>query len=227
MSAAPGNLYSVAVPIGNVDDLSRHARETLEKADIIACENATKLKDLLRRAQIDTKARFLTYHSHNEKISAKGLVELLAAGKDVALVVSAGTPRISDPGYHIVRSAYESNIRVRAVPGASAMAAAMSICPLPVDPFLFLGFISPKSGRRDNILKKYGDFEGTVGFYESVHRIDKLLEAILANWGDVEAFVVRELTKQHENIYWGSLSASLDWLKENKKGEFVVFVHKA
>ncbi len=222
-----GTLYSVAIPIGNPGDITRRAVEILSAVDIIACESTAKLKDMLRRCEISTEARFLAYHSHNEKISARGLIEQMESGKSVALVVSAGTPRVSDPGYHIVRAAHESQIAVRAVPGPAALTAAMSIAPLPVDLFLFLGFISPKPGRRDNILQKYNDFQGTVGFYESVHRIDKLLNALLKNWGDAEVFIVRELTKQHENIYWGALSDSLKWLENNKKGEFIVFVNKS
>lgn len=220
-----GALYCVAVPIGNPKDISERARETLDSVDIIACENTNKLKDLLKRAHIDTSARFMAYYSYNEQESAKGLIKILLEGKNIALVTAAGTPRISDPGYHLVRSAYENKIEVIPVPGAAAFAAAMSIAPIPVDPFLFLGFISPKPGRRDNTLAKYDQFEGTICFYESVHRIKKLLEAIAAKWGDLECFIARELTKQHENLFWGSLSEAIEWVA-NKKGEFVLLVHK-
>ena len=220
-----GILYCVAVPIGNPGDITSRAVDTLRMVDIIACENTNKLKDLLKRAGIETQARFLAYYSYNEQESAKGLLAKLLEGQSIALVTAAGTPRISDPGYHLVRGAYENDIRVTPVPGPAAFATAMSIAPIPVDPFLFLGFISPKPGKRDNTLAKYDNFEGTVCFYESIHRIQKLLMAILAKWGDLECFIARELTKQHENLFWGSLSEAIDWVSQ-KKGEFVLLVHK-
>jgi len=153
------------------------------------------------------------------------LIKILQEGKDVALVSSAGTPRVSDPGYHIVRLAHEQGIQLVPVPGASAIATAISICPMPLDPLIFLGFISPKPGRRANILKQYSEFKGTICLYESVHRIEKLLNAIDENLPGSEIFIARELTKRYEEYHWGLAKDVLEWVK-GKKGEFVVFFRK-
>jgi len=220
-----GILYVTAVPIGNSKDLSAHAMEIFQNVDIIACEHTGKFLDLKRRAGFDTRATLMAYYSYNEAHSSDGLIKKLHEGKNIALVTDAGTPRISDPGYHLVRKAHEQGFQVKAIPGASALVAGMSIAPIPLEPLLYLGFISPKPGRRDKTLQLYQDFKGTICLYESIHRLIKLLTAIHNLWGNVEIFIIRELTKQHEDMFWGSLEKTIEWA-ENKRGEFIIFVHK-
>jgi len=215
----------VAVPIGNSKDITYHAVETFQKVDIIACEHTGKFLDLKSRVGFDTRAVLMPYYSYNEVNSSDGLLKQLNEGKSIAMVTDAGTPRISDPGYHVVRKAHEQGIQVKAIPGASAVAAGMSIAPIPLEPLLYLGFISPKPGRRDKTLSLYLDYQGTVCFYESIHRLIKLLTAIHNIWGNVETFIVRELTKQHEEMFWGSIEETIVWA-EKKRGEFIIFVHK-
>jgi len=221
-----GTLYCVALPIGNAEDITLRAIRLLKEVDVIACEDTGKLKSTLIRCGIETKARFLAYYSYNEQRSAPGIMKLIDEGKSVALVTDAGTPRVSDPGFQLIKMAYENGVLVEPVPGPAALTAAMSIAPIPLDPLVFFGFITPKKGKRVNFLERYKEIEATFCFYESVHRIDKLLEAILEVWGDLEVFIIRELTKQHQNRFWGKLSESLSWLAREKKGEFVVFVCK-
>jgi 16S rRNA (cytidine1402-2'-O)-methyltransferase len=220
-----GILYIVAVPIGNSKDITYHAVEIFGQVDIIACEHTGKFLDLKRRVGFETRAALMAYYSYNEAHSSDGLIKQLNEGKNIAMVTDAGTPRISDPGYHIVRKAHEAGIQVKAVPGASAVAAGMSIAPIPLEPLLYLGFISPKPGRRDKTLALYEDFKGTVCFYESVHRLIKLLTAVHNLWGNAETFIVRELTKQHEETFWGPLEKAIEWA-EKKRGEFIVYIHK-
>jgi len=215
----------VAVPIGNPGDLTIRAKEILESVAVVACEETAKFRALVRNASLSISGKILPHHSYNENNSALGLIKILKTGEDVALVSSAGTPRVSDPGYHIVRLAHEESIQIVPIPGPSALATAMSICPMPLDPLIFLGFISPKPGRRANTLKQYSEFNGTICLYESVHRIEKLLLAIDENLPGSEIFIARELTKRYEEYYWGSLTDALQWIKE-KKGEFVLFFRK-
>ena len=221
-----GTLYVVALPIGNTLDISYHAVDILGKVSIIACEDTRKFSMLKKRIGFETKAVLMAYHSYNEMHSSEGLIKKLMEGNDIALVTDAGTPRISDPGYHIVRKSHEQGVSVKAIPGASGLSAAMSIAPIPLDPLLYLGFISPKAGRRDKTLNLYQDFSGTICLYESVHRIIKLLEAIKNLWGNLEVFIVRELTKQHEDIFWGEIEKAIPWVGNNKRGEFIVFIYK-
>lgn len=218
-----GKLFCVAMPIGNVEDLSAHARLVLHKVEVIAAEDTRKLRDWLRRAGIETKARIISYHSQNEKDSAQGIVKLLKEKKDIALVSDAGSPRISDPGYQLLHLAHQENIVVTPVAGPSALTALLSIAPLPIEPLLFLGFLSPKSGRRKNHLLKYAHFEGTIALYESVHRIVGLMKDIAEVYQNPQIFIGRELTKQHEETFWGTAQEALLWL-EHKKGEFCFLV---
>jgi 16S rRNA (cytidine1402-2'-O)-methyltransferase len=220
-----GKLYSVALPIGNELDISGRALTTLESVDIIAAEDTRKFSTLRKRIGVKVRARIIAYHGHNEKDSSNGILALLEDGKNVALVSDAGTPRVSDPGYQLIRSVFEQGYQVIPVPGPSSLTAALSISPIPTDPLLFLGFISPKAGTRQNLLKKYFTFQGTIAFFESVHRVTKLLQAIELEWVSAEVFVAREISKVHEELFWGSIGDSVDWSK-GKKGEFVIFVRR-
>ncbi len=216
-----GALYSVALPIGNADDLSLRARYILENTDFIACEDTRKARDLFRRSGISTHARLLVHNPFSETSSAEGLIKLLGQGETGALISDAGTPRLSDPGSRILKLCFEHNVRVIPVPGPSALTALVSVTPFSVDPLLFLGFLSPKSGRRQNELKKYLDFEGAIALFESVHRIEKTLADIAEIFGDGEILIGREITKTHEEFHLGRISTAAGWAK-GKQGEFAL-----
>lgn len=220
-----GTLYSVAVPIGNAADISERAHATLSFVDFIACEDTRKTLELLRRARIETKARLLVHNPFGEAKSAEGLLKLLYEGKNIALVSDAGTPRLSDPGSRILRLAFTEKIPVVPIPGAAALTTLLSITPFSVDPFVFLGFLSPKSGRRQNELKKYLDFEGAIALYESVHRIEKCLADICDIYPDAEILIGREMTKTHEEFFLGSTLEATSWV-QGKHGEFALIFRK-
>lgn len=228
-----GTLYSVAVPIGNAADLSERARSVLGTVDFIACEDTRKAHDLIRRAGIQTHAKLLVHNPARELASAEGLIPLLKAGSNVALISDAGTPRLSDPGSRILRLAHENSIRIVPVPGAAALTALISVTPFSVDPLVFLGFLSPKSGRRQNELKKYLEFEGAIALYESVHRIEKTLADIAEIFPNAEILIGREMTKTHEEFFLGTTAAAVAWaagdvpsspggVSRGKQGEFAL-----
>ena len=216
-------IYSLAMPIGNALDISLRAKQILEQADIIACEDTRKLKDWLSRRSIQSSAKLYSHHANNERDSAKGLLEKFSGQESLVLVSDAGTPRLSDPGFHLIRKAHEEGLKITPVPGPSAIATLISIAPIAVTPLLFLGFLPPKSAKRRKILSSYSEFTGTIGFYESRHRIEKLLAEIFEIWGDIEIFFGREMTKLHEEFFWGKISDCQNWVKR-KKGELTFMV---
>ena len=217
----PGSLYSVALPIGNSHDLTDRAKTVLSTCDFIACEDTRKLKDLLKRAEIHTNAKFYIYNAFNEKNSASGLIELLKRGEKGALVSDAGTPRLSDPGIILLKLCYAEKIPVVPVPGASALTALVSVCPFSVDPLLFLGFLSNKSARRQNELKKHLLFDGTLAVYESVHRIEQTLADVAIIFPNAPLLIGREITKDYEEFFLGTTESVMLWVK-GKKGEFAL-----
>lgn len=218
---AGGTLYSVALPIGNSADITLRAKEILSSVDFIACEDTRKAHDLFRRAGITTTARLLVHNPFSEAASAEGLIKLLTSGQRGALISDAGTPRLSDPGARILKLCFENKVPVIPIPGASALAALVSITPFSVDPLLFLGFLSPKSGRRQNELKKYLEFEGAIALYESVHRIEKCLADIGAVFTGADILIGREMTKTHEEFFLGKIEEATVWAR-NKQGEFAL-----
>lgn len=218
-----GTLYVVALPLGNVADLSNRAREILQQIGFIACEDTRKLRELFRRAGLDSNARLLVHNAFNEKNSAAGLIALLKEGNDVALVSDAGTPHVSDPGVHLLRQCYVDNIAVVPVPGPSALTALLSIAPFATEPLLFLGFLSPKPGRRQNTLQHYSHFTGSIALYESVHRLRQCLADIASVFPNAEILIGREMTKTHEEFFWGKVEDAIKWA-DGKKGEFTLLI---
>jgi len=216
-----GTLYSVAVPIGNAADISERAKNTLAAVDYIACEDTRKAHDLFKRAGIATRAKLLVHNPAREAQSAEGLIPLLQNGANIALISDAGTPRLSDPGSRILRLAHENQIRIVPVPGPAALTALISVTPFSVDPLVFLGFLSPKSGRRQNELKIYLTFEGAIALYESVHRIEKTLADIALIFPNAEILIGREMTKTHEEFFLGRIEDAVLW-SANKQGEFAL-----
>ncbi|HLW71422.1 MAG TPA: 16S rRNA (cytidine(1402)-2'-O)-methyltransferase [Candidatus Binataceae bacterium] len=194
----------MATPIGNAEDLSARAIRVLREAELIACEDTRRCGRLLAAHEIRTPT--VSYFEHNEERRTPELVARLAAGAMIALVTDAGTPAISDPGYRLVRAAIAAGIRVTAIPGASAVVAALSIAGLPTDRFVFEGFLPAKSGERHRALQRLEREARTMVFYEAARRLAETLAAMAAAFGGARAaVVVRELTKTHEETVRGTL----------------------
>jgi 16S rRNA (cytidine1402-2'-O)-methyltransferase len=195
-NVAPGRLYVVATPIGNLGDLSARARDTLAGAALIAAEDTRHTGTLLKAFGISTP--MISLHEHNEAQRAPELIERLRGGASIALVSDAGTPAISDPGFDLVRACAAAGIEVVAVPGPCALAAALSIAALPTDRFCFEGFLPARAAARRTRLAALSAEQRTLVFYESPHRIKETLAR--------SAALARELTKLHESLYRGSLA---------------------
>ncbi len=229
MSIERGVLYVVATPIGNLGDISHRALEVLAGVDRIAAEDTRHTAKLL--AHFGIKTPQLSLHEHNEAQRARMLIDRLRAGESIALVSDAGTPLISDPGYRLVHQARGAGIRVSPVPGASALIAALSVCGLPTDRFVFEGFLPAKAAARRTRLMALKAETRTLVFYESSHRILSSLEDLAACLGGGrEAVIARELTKTFEQLQSGSLAELAAWVAADphrSKGEFVLMVHGA
>lgn len=217
-------LYIVATPIGNLEDITLRALNTLKTADLIACEDTRQTVKLLRHYNISDKPLF-AYHNFNERSATERIIAALFEGKSVALVSDAGTPLISDPGFFLVRAAYEHKIRVVPIVGVSALTAAVSVSPIPIRYFHFEGFLPQKKGRRTR-LTRLATLGTTVIFYESPHRLLKLLDDLIEHFGNPTVMIARELTKLHEEIVLGSATELKSKFSSKKiLGEFVVIVH--
>src|SRR5712692_10516305 len=194
--ALTGGLYLVATPIGNLRDITVRALEVLAAADLIACEDTRVTRKLLDHYGIATP--LTPYHDHNAAQARPKLLARLAAGAALALVSDAGTPLISDPGFKLVRKAAAAGIPVTAVPGASALLAALTVAGLPTDRFLFVGFLPAKSAARRRALREIASVKASLVLYETAPRLGPALEDMAAMLGDRPAAVARELTKLHE-----------------------------
>ena len=221
-----GNLYVVATPIGNLEDLTPRARQALADVDLIAAEDTRHTGRLL--SHLGLKKRLIALHDHNEEQAVTKVIAELEAGQSVALVSDAGTPLVSDPGYRLLRAAHRHGITVSPMPGACAVTAALSAAGLPTDRFCFEGFLPAKAVSRRKRLQSLMSESRTLVFFESVHRI----AAALADLGEVfgeerDAFIGRELSKLHEQCVQGSLGSlrlKVDAGDIVSKGEFVIVV---
>jgi len=217
-----GTLFVVATPIGNLEDITLRALRILKEVDLIACEDTRVTKKLLDHYQIDRPT--ISYHQHSQVGKIDFLVYKLKEGKNIALVSDAGTPGISDPGGLLVKAVSEQGIKVETIPGPSALTAALSICGLATDNFIFLGFLPHKKGR-ETLIKEIVAAKKLVVFYESVHRIDKTLNQLYEFGLNRPMVMGRELTKKFETIYRGTAKEILQQLDISQlKGEFVVIV---
>ncbi|NCP17460.1 16S rRNA (cytidine(1402)-2'-O)-methyltransferase [Candidatus Kuenenbacteria bacterium CG_4_9_14_3_um_filter_39_14] len=219
-------LYIVATPIGNLKDITLRALEVLREVDIILCEDTRVTIKLLNHYQVTGK-RLISYHHHTSDEKMAVLVGLIKDNK-VALVTDAGTPGISDPGGKIINELHDK-AEIIALPGPSALTAALSVSGLPTDKFLFLGFAPHKKGR-NKFLREVMESSRTVAIYESPHRIIKCLEQILELEKELnkkKQFVVcRELTKKFETIYRGTIGEVLEAVKNDPvRGEYAVVVN--
>jgi len=217
-------LYVVATPIGNLRDITIRALETLAGADVVYCEDTRTSAKLLDHYGIRTPRKPL--HEHNERQRIEAVLEDVQRGGRVALISDAGTPLLSDPGFPLVRAAREANLPVFAVPGASALLAALTITGLPTDSFAFQGFLPPKAGQRANALMPLAQRRETLVFYESPRRLGDSLAAMAAAFGnDRPAAVALELTKRFERLSRGTLAELADaFAADDTKGEAVIIV---
>ena len=222
--SAPGTLFVVATPLGNRGDFSSRAGDTLAHVDLIAAEDTRRTRLLLDRHGI--RKPLTSYHDAVERSRAPAIVERLRAGESVALVSDAGTPGIADPGYHLVRGALEAGIAVVPVPGPSAVAALVAVAGLPADRFVFEGFLPSHAGRRTARLLTMATEPRALVFYESPRRLLAMLADVEKALGDREVVVARELTKLHEEIVRGRVSAVRERLRrrDEVKGEVTVLV---
>lgn len=226
MSSMSGTLFVVATPIGNLEDLTPRARQTLAEVDLIAAEDTRHTGRLL--SHFGVKTRLLALHDHNETELADKVIDMILAGQSVALVSDAGTPLVSDPGYRLVKAAHQRGALVTPIPGPSALTAVLSVAGLPTDRFCFEGFLPAKKKARLDVLTGLKNEVRTMVFYESVHRIEGALAALSGTFGtDRIAFLGRELTKMHEQCVYGTLGEIHAQLLDGlitRKGEFVIVV---
>ncbi|MDA3835268.1 MAG: 16S rRNA (cytidine(1402)-2'-O)-methyltransferase [Spirochaetales bacterium] len=217
-------LYVVGTPIGNLEDITIRALNTLKSVDVIACEDTRHTQKLLARYEI--KNRLIACHAHNEVQSAHGIVKLLDEGNDVAYVSDAGTPGISDPGSRLVSRVRSSGYNVIPVPGVSALTALVSSAGFVGKSVLFEGFLSPKSGRRTSRLKQLLERNEAFVLYESPFRIVKVLEALNSLSPDRRLLLGREMTKSFEEFVEGPVSVVYAEFssRDTIKGEFALLV---
>lgn len=217
-------LYIVATPIGNLDDITLRAINTLKQVDLIAAEDTRHSGLLLQHLGI--KAKLFALHDHNEQEKSQLLIEKLKSGLSIALISDAGTPLINDPGYHLVKACRENNINVVPIPGACAAIAALSVAGLPSDRFSYEGFLPAKTKARQDYLTTLIDEPRTMIFYESTHRLLDTLHDMQTIWGSNRQIVLaKELTKTWETIVHFSIKDLIEWLEEDsnrQKGEFVL-----
>jgi len=217
-------LYVVSTPIGNLRDITLRALETLAGADVVYCEDTRMSARLLDHYGIRTPRKAL--HEHNERQRLDAVIEDLQRGGRVALISDAGTPLLSDPGFPLVRAAREAGLPVFAVPGASALLAALATAGMPTDSFAFFGFLPSKAGQRANALARSRDSRETLVYYESPRRLGDTLAAMAEAFGtDRPAAVALELTKRFERLHRGSLGElAAEFAEVETRGEAVIVV---
>ena len=218
-----GTLHIVATPLGNLDDLSRRARDTLAGSALIACEDTRRTAKLLAHCGLDLP--MVAVHKFSERDRLDTVLEVLARGDDVALVSDGGTPGVSDPGALLVAAAHDAGIRVSPVPGPSAVVAILSAAGLPGDRFVFEGFLPPRPGERRNRLRELAGESRTVVLYEAPHRVKAALADMAEVWGARTIVLGREITKVYETILRGSAREVLLRLGDGDvKGEIAIAV---
>ncbi len=215
-----GTLYLVATPIGNLEDISPRALRILKEVRLIAAEDTRQTRKLL--THFDIHANLTSYFEHNKLTRLESILAALGEG-DVALVSDAGTPAINDPGYELVRAALAAGHAVSPIPGPSAPIAALAVSGLSTDTFLYLGYLPRKASERRARLKSVAELAHTLILLETPHRLPEALEDLRLVLGDRRIALARELTKVHEEIWRGTISAAIQNFKQ-PRGEFVLVV---
>ena len=219
----------VATPIGNLEDISPRALQSLARADVIAAEDTRVTARLLERHRL--QGRLVAVHEHNERRTADWIVEQLARGQNVALVTDAGTPAISDPGAIVVARARAAGYRVVPIPGANAAVTALSASGISEAPFMFAGFLPAKPAARRKALEALSGFPHTLVLYEAPHRVVECLEDAVSVFGPERVVVIaRELTKLFEQIHRCRLGEAADWIRadaDRRRGEFVLIIESS
>src|ERR1700760_269677 len=203
-----GTLYLVATPIGNLEDMTLRGLRTLKECDVVAAEDTRRTGQLLKHFGISKP--MLSYFQFNEARRSEEILERLRRGEKIALVTDAGSPGISDPGERVVKAAIAAGFRVEAVPGPSALVAGLTASGLPTDEFHFIGFLPHKSGQRRNQLESLKTVPGTLVFYESPYRIEKLLGELNEVFPERDVVLARELSKKFEEFLRGKPAALLE-----------------
>ena len=216
-----GNLYLVATPIGNLNDITLRALETLKNVDLIAAEDTRNTLKLLNYFEI--KKPLISYHRHNEDIKSNTLIEKLIEGQNIALVSDAGTPGISDPGEEIIKKAIEKGINIIPIPGACAMINALICSGIDTKEFTFLGFLPLNKKLRKEKLNKIKNLDNTIIIYEAPHKLNTTLLDLSEILEDRQIVLAREITKIHEEFIRGTIKEVLE-KSENLKGEIVIII---
>ena len=222
----PATLYLVATPIGNLEDITLRALRTLKECDVVAAEDTRRTGLLLKH--FDISKPLLSYFQFNEAKRSEEILARLAHGEKIALVTDAGSPGISDPGQRVVTAAIQAGFRVEAVPGPSALVAALTASGLPTEEFHFIGFLPHKSGQRRKMLEDLKNLPSTLVIYESPYRIEKLLAELQESYPTRRVVLARELTKKFEEYLRGTPAELLPLFKQRAaRGEFVVLIEGA
>lgn len=216
----------VSTPIGNVGDASDRLRDVLRSADVIAAEDTRRTRRLLLALKIEPQGRLVSHYEHNEEQRVETLLAEVRQGRTVAVVTDAGTPLVSDPGYRLVRAAAAEGLPLQVVPGPSAVTAALAVSGLAVDRWCFEGFLPRRAAERRRLLASLAQERRTMVFFEAPHRLAATLADLTAEFGGQRAAAVcRELTKVHEEVRRGELSALAEWATAGEpRGEITLVV---
>ncbi len=218
-----GDLYVVATPIGNLEDLTFRALRTLGEVSVIVCEDTRRTRKLLNKYSI--KKMLISYYHPKESQKIPQIISLLKKGKDVALVADSGTPGISDPGYPLIREAITQGIKIIPIPGPAAITAALSVAGLPTHRFLFLGFLPPKKEATKKLLVSLKNERATLVFYLPTRKLLSFLDLIRETIGNRQIVIAREMTKIYEEFLRGTTEELLKMLEDKKlKGEATVLI---
>lgn len=216
-----GTLYVIATPIGNLEDITLRALRVLKEVDVILCEDKRVTTKLLNKYEI--KSNLIGFHKYNEQKLINHILSILQSGKNVAIVSDAGTPLVSDPGLDLISFLRENNITVVPIPGPSALISALSICPLKVNEFLFIGFLPENKMEREKLISSFNERANMVILFIAPHDFNKYLKEIYNIYPSIEVFYARELTKFYEENWLGSIKDLLDSVEKKKlKGEIVL-----
>lgn len=224
-----GKLYVVATPIGNLEDITFRAIKILKLVSFILAEDTRESKKLLDRYEINTA--LISYRDQNHERMIKKILEKLDMGINLALISDAGTPLISDPGFKLVRELQNKQYQVVSIPGASAMTSALSVSGLPTDRFVFLGFLPKSDEKRKKLLHQYFLLDNSIVIYESPQRITRLLNLVLKEFGNINIYLAKDISKMREESFFGKISEVKKELlirkfDNNPHGEFVCILDK-